>query len=133
VVDLMEALKKSLGTASTSGRAAPAPAKPKAANRNRPSGGRRRVGMNTQLPLPARWAIVETRSEPRDPLKTLQRDMAIAKARIREALDELAERHGIPASHISYAMEGYADDLLSDAVYNVERELEREIEDQDPV
>jgi hypothetical protein len=89
--------------------------------------------MNTQLPLPARWAIVETRPEPRDHLKTLQRDVAIAKARIREALDELAERHGIRASDVAYAMEGYADDLLSDAVYNVERELEQEIETDDPV
>jgi hypothetical protein len=30
-------------------------------------------------------------------------------------------------------MEGYADDLLSDAIYNVERELEQEIEAEDPV
>jgi hypothetical protein len=58
---------------------------------------------------------------------------AKTKARIREALDELAERHGIRASDIAYAMEGYADDLLSDAVYNVERELEQEIETDDPV
>jgi DNA end-binding protein Ku len=40
VVDLMEALKKSLGTGSTSARG-PAPAKPKAANRNRPVSRRR--------------------------------------------------------------------------------------------
>jgi hypothetical protein len=52
---------------------------------------------------------------------------------LREALDELAERHGIRASDIAYAMEGYADDLLSDAIYNVERELEQEIEAEDPV
>jgi DNA end-binding protein Ku len=39
VVDLMEALKRSLGTAAPR---APA-AKPRAANRNRPGGGRKRV------------------------------------------------------------------------------------------
>ena len=49
------------------------------------------------------------------------------------ALDELAERHGIRASDVANAMEGYADDLLSDAVYNVVRELEREIESEDAV
>jgi cell division ATPase FtsA len=65
-------------------------------------------------------------------LDALRHDVSETKARIREALDELAERHGIRASDVAYAMEGYADDLLSDAVYNVERELEQEIESEDP-
>ena len=63
----------------------------------------------------------------------MRRDALSTKAVIRSALDELAARHGIPARDIAYAIEGYADDMLSDAVYNVERGLERELEDEDPV
>ena len=33
---------------------------------------------------------------------------------------------------VTYAM-AYADDMLADTIYNVERELEREIESEDPV
>ena len=48
-------------------------------------------------------------------------------------LDELAAKHGIPRKDVDYAVEGYADDMLSDAIYNVERALERELEKEDPV
>jgi hypothetical protein len=89
--------------------------------------------MGAQLKLPAEWAWIESRREPLERLDALRHDVTETKARIREALDELAERHGIWASDIAYAMEGYADDLLSDAIYNVERELEQEIEAEDPV
>lgn len=88
--------------------------------------------MGAQLKLPAEWAWIESRREPLERLDA-RHDVTETKARIREALDELAERHGIRASDIAYAMEGYADDLLSDAIYNVERELEQEIEAEDPV
>ena len=89
--------------------------------------------MGTQLKLPAQWAWIESRRDPIERLDALRHDVTETKARIREALDELAERHGIRPSDIAYAMEGYADDLLSDAIYNVERELEQEIEAEDPV
>ena len=59
--------------------------------------------------------------------------MLSTKAVIRSSLDELAARHGIPRKDIDYAVEGYADDMLSDAIYNVERGLERELEGEDPV
>ena len=55
--------------------------------------------------------------------------MVIGRDKIREALQELADRHRIPPKDVTYAMEGYADDLLSDAVYYVERELQHEIEE----
>jgi hypothetical protein len=45
----------------------------------------------------------------------------------------LAERHRISAIDLAYAMEGYADNLLDDAIYNVKSELEREIETDEPV
>ena len=59
--------------------------------------------------------------------------MLTTKAAIRSALDELATRHGIPRKDVDYAVEGYADDMLSDAIYNLERALERELEHEDPV
>jgi hypothetical protein len=52
-------------------------------------------------------------------------DVREAKAELREVLERLAERHGIPQKDVTYALEGYADDMLSDLVYNVGRDLER--------
>jgi hypothetical protein len=43
-----------------------------------------------------------------------------------------AIKHDIAVKDITYAM-AYADDMLADTIYNVERELEREIEGEDPV
>jgi hypothetical protein len=86
--------------------------------------------MSTQLPLPASWAVFESRRDPRDWLAALHRDVAMARTKIREVLDELAAKHGVPRRDVTYAMEGYADNLLSDVVYNVERSIEHEIEGQ---
>ena len=89
--------------------------------------------MGTQLPLPARWAFAgPSRRDPRDRLDTLRRDALATKAAIREALDGLAARHDIAPKDIEYAMAS-ADDMLADAIYSVERELEREIEGEEPV
>jgi hypothetical protein len=75
--------------------------------------------------------------DPRDRLEALQRDRAIARVRIREALDWLVERDradvGLPNSTITRALDravGYADDMISDATDRIERELEREIEEE---
>jgi hypothetical protein len=89
--------------------------------------------MSTQLKLPAQWPLLETRRDPRDRLEALHKDVLVAKAEIREVLDRLAERHGISARDITYSMDGYADDMLSDATYGLSSELEREAEAQDPV
>ncbi len=89
--------------------------------------------MGTQLPLPARWAFArQSHRDPRDRLTALRRDTTETKAAIREALDALAARHDITPKDVEYAM-AHADDLLADAIYNVERELEREIEGEEPV
>ena len=86
--------------------------------------------MAIQLSLPARRAMLESRrGDARGRLDALQRDVLTTKS----VLDELANRHGIPRKDIDYAVEGYADDMLSDAIYNVERGLERELEHEDPV
>lgn len=80
--------------------------------------------MVIQLPLPAVWAQLETR---RDQLAELRADTRKAKAKIRATLDELAERHGIPAKDVTYAM-GYVDDMLADVTYDFECELQRGVE-----
>jgi hypothetical protein len=48
--------------------------------------------MSTQLPLPASWAVFESKRDPHDRLIALRRDMAVARNKIREALQELADR-----------------------------------------
>lgn len=89
--------------------------------------------MGTQLPLPARWAFEgQSRRDPRDRLDALKRDAAETKAAVRDALDALAARHAIAPKDVDYAMAS-ADDMLADAIYNVERALEREIEGEEPV
>ena len=86
--------------------------------------------MDGQLPLPAnRAGILESRPDARDRLEQLRADQRSAKAELREVLERLAERHGISQKDINYAIEGYADDMLSDLVYSVERDLERESEE----
>jgi hypothetical protein len=87
--------------------------------------------MVVQLPLPAAWAQLETQRD-RDHLAELRADARDAKAKIRAALDELAERHGIPTRDVTYAM-GYVDDMLSDVIYDLECELQHGIEREDPV
>jgi len=90
--------------------------------------------MAIQLPFPVRWARLESRrGDARGRLDALQRDVLSTKAVIRSALDGLAVRHGIPRKDVDYAVEGYADDMLSDAIYNVGRRLERQLEDEDQV
>jgi hypothetical protein len=72
--------------------------------------------MAIQLPLPARWAHVGTRRDPRDRLVALRDDVAGAKAAIKVVMDGVARRHGIIAWDVEEAVEGYADDMLSDMI-----------------
>jgi hypothetical protein len=51
--------------------------------------------------------------------------MREAKARLREVLQALADMYDIPATDVSYAIDGYADDMLSDLVFGIERDLEQ--------
>jgi hypothetical protein len=85
--------------------------------------------MGSQHPLPV-WAprAFESRYDPRDRLEQLRADRREAKALLREVLERLAERQGISQKDVNYAIDGYADDMLSDLVYSVERELEHESE-----
>ena len=84
--------------------------------------------MSLQLPLPARWAHIQSRRDPADRLAALQDDLAGARAAIKVVLEGVAARHGIAARDVNEALEGYADGMLSDMIFHVERDLEREIE-----
>ena len=85
--------------------------------------------MGSQHPRsPSAPSALESRYDPRERLEQLNADRREAKAELREVLERLAERHGISQTDINYAIDGYADDMLSDLVYSVERDLEHESE-----
>ena len=85
------------------------------------------MGSQHLLPAGAPRAF-ESRHDPRERLEQLHADQREAKAELRDVLERLAERHGISQKDINYAIDGYADDMLSDLVYSVERDLEHESE-----
>ena len=85
--------------------------------------------MGSQHPLPPSTPrAFESRHDPRDRLEQLRADRREAKAQLREVLERLAERHRISQKDINYAIDGYADDMLSDVVYSAERDLDHESE-----
>jgi hypothetical protein len=59
------------------------------------------------------------------------RDVLDTKVAIRDGLETLAARHGISHKEVNRAMQDYAGDMLSDLVFEIERELTREIEERD--
>jgi hypothetical protein len=82
--------------------------------------------MAIQLPFPVRWARLESRrGDARGRLDALRRDVLTTKAAIRSALDELATKHAIPRKDVDYAVEGYADDMLSDTILTYNERLSR--------
>jgi hypothetical protein len=92
--------------------------------------------MTAQLPLPASWAIghlLSSNNDPQERLERLRHDALDTKGEIRAALEKLAQKHRIPARDVNRAIYGYADDMLSDLVYELERELTREIEARDSI
>jgi hypothetical protein len=90
------------------------------------------MGMQLRLPgLPSFPRL--TQRDPKDALRQLERDEADAKAEIRAALDRSAAKHGIRARAINFVIADHVDGLLADAVYEVRRELELEIEAEEPV
>ena len=87
--------------------------------------------MRSQFPLPVlgRKPGIASSRDPRDRLEQLQADRREAKAQIREVLERLSEWHGISQKDINYAIDGYADDMLSDLLYSLERDLEHASEE----
>jgi hypothetical protein len=70
---------------------------------------------------------------PHERLAELRNDMRETKARLRQVLEALADKYSIAAKDVSYAIDGYADDMLSDLVFGVERDLENEAEREAPL
>jgi hypothetical protein len=89
--------------------------------------------MGTQLYLPARWAsALQSLARPADRLAALEHDIDETKARIREILDELAGKHGVPAHDVTFAMRT-VDDALGDLLYDIRSGYERDLEvDREP-
>jgi hypothetical protein len=93
--------------------------------------------MNTQPQWP-RFASLESRFEDsvdandgaRERLADLRADMRETKVRLREVLEALAAKYDIPAKEVSYAIDGFADDMLAELVFGVERDLEQAIDEQ---
>ena len=73
------------------------------------------------------------RARPDERLAELQADKREATARLREVLEAMARKYGISAKDVSYAIDGYAADMLSDLVYGIERDLEHEVEETRPI
>jgi hypothetical protein len=97
----------------------------------------RKKGLMTAQPQWPRFTDLGTRvgrhARPDERLAELQADKREATARLREVLEAMARKYGIPAKDVSYAIDGYADDMLSDLVYGIERELEHAAEEAAPL
>ncbi|CAN5923618.1 hypothetical protein BH11PSE3_BH11PSE3_44470 [soil metagenome] len=76
------------------------------------------------LKAPMTASLRHTNRSPREALAELADDRREAKAQLRDVLERLAQSHGISQKDINYALDGYADDMLSDLLYSVERDLE---------
>ncbi|SEP41617.1 hypothetical protein SAMN02990966_05945 [Rhodospirillales bacterium URHD0017] len=63
-------------------------------------------------------------------LAALKADLHEAKARLREVLEALADKYDISAKDVSYAIDGFADDMLAELVFGVERDLEQAVDDR---
>ena len=70
---------------------------------------------------------------PFERLTELNADLKEAKARLRQVLEAVADKYDISAKDVSYAIDGYADDMLSDLVFGVQRDLEQEAEAEAPL
>jgi hypothetical protein len=70
---------------------------------------------------------------PCERLAELNADLKEAKARVRQVLEAVADKYGIPTKDVSYAIDGYADDMLSDLVFGIQRDLEHAAEAEAPL
>jgi hypothetical protein len=70
---------------------------------------------------------------PYERLAELNADLKEAKARVRQVLEAVADKYDIPAKDVSYAVDGYADDMLSDLVFGIQRDLEHAAETEAPL
>ena len=80
-----------------------------------------------------RDAVSRERTDKQDArgrLIELKGDLREAKARVREVLEAVAAKYDIPAKDVSYAIDGYADDMLADLAFGIERDLEQAADEE---
>ena len=82
--------------------------------------------MSVQLPLPGSWPRNMTARDPVAELERLAKDKLDAKIAVYEALERLANKHGISLFEVNGVMLGYVDDALGDLTFELEDELRRE-------
>ena len=70
---------------------------------------------------------------PYERLAELNADLKEARAQVRRVLEAVADKYDIPAKDVSYAIDGYADDMLSDLVFGIQRDLEHAAETEAPL
>ncbi len=70
---------------------------------------------------------------PYERLAELNTDLREAKARLRQVLEAVADKYDISAKDVTYAIDGYADDMLSDLVFGIQRDLEHAAEAEAPL
>jgi hypothetical protein len=76
---------------------------------------------------------VNRHAPPYERLAELNADLREAKARVRQVLEAVADKYDISAKDVSYAIDGYADDMLSDLVFGIQRDLEHAAEAEAPL
>jgi hypothetical protein len=92
--------------------------------------------MNAQLQWPSFSPLakpVSRHAAPQERLAQLRYDLAEAKAHLRQVLEAVADKYDISAKDVSYAIDSYADDMLSDLVFGIERDLEHAAEAEAPL
>jgi hypothetical protein len=89
--------------------------------------------MNTQPQWP-RFAPLESRldgdADASERLSGLRADLREAQARLREVLEALAHKYDSPPKDVSCALDGFADDMLAELVFGVERDFEQAADEQ---
>jgi hypothetical protein len=88
--------------------------------------------MNAPLAKTSRWAL-QGGADTKEQLRQLAADKREVKSELRQVLERLAAKWGISHKDITYAIDGYADDMLSDLVHGVERDLEHAAEEEAPL
>jgi len=78
-------------------------------------------------------ATANRHAPPHERLAELNADLREAKARLRQVLEAVADKYDISAKDVSYAIDGYADDMLSDLVFGIQRDLEHAAEVETPL
>ena len=92
--------------------------------------------MNAQPQWPsfvASTGAANRHAPPYERLAELDADLREAKARLRQVLEAVADKYDISAKDVSYAIDGYADDMLSDLVFGIQRDLEHAAEAEAPL